>query len=356
MLSNVMKYDFLVKLDAIPNLKAPGYDDREISYFLNVGQDRVTLDNYLPLSNKYGVGFEGNEKRKRDLAELVTSTYILGYDSSDAAIYTGDIKYLNCTTSIETGEGALERKVTIGEIDKTYDISGISLPLTAGLYKGQTITFDADGGGPITTTIVDILSGTEIYVQDDLATLTTNIYFTGGTGLSINQFGVHQNGFFMDLPDLFLYSIEEQVITSELNTKFVTVKPVEHDYVDANLLNPYRKPYKNVIWRLNVASSIKGYGDEDGTLDVGTSVLQRKKSNKRVELITNGSNPSVYFLRYLKYPRRIVVDEDTEANQISCELDESLHNTVVDEAVKAAVATFKPQEYQIKVAEKESNE
>jgi hypothetical protein len=71
-----MKSEFLILYDKITNLEAPGYEDDEISRFLSKGQERVVLDYYHPLGNKYLEGFEDTEGRRKDIKELVKGTTI----------------------------------------------------------------------------------------------------------------------------------------------------------------------------------------------------------------------------------------------------------------------------------------
>lgn len=179
----------------------------------------------------------------------------------------------------------------------------------------------------------------------DLTELVTTVTLTS-TNNSSSQTGAHNNGTLIDLPDDFLYAIEEH-ITFSGSTEPIPVMPIEHDYYIANIRNPYKRPYKNLVWRMNIARNTHGTGEETGG---------NAPSAKRIELITDGTTYDSYFIRYLKEPRRIVVDEVTPANQVSCQLDDSIHNEIVDEAVRIAVAITQPELTQIKISESESDE
>lgn len=242
--SNEMKYAFLLRYDKIDSLSSPGMDDREVADFLNQAQIRIFLRQYIPAANEYQKGFEMSEKRRRDLAELVTT-----------------------------------------------------------------------------------------------AILTTS-------DLSASQTGVHTNGKFVDLPSKFLYAIEENC-TFAGSSEPIPVDVVEHDFYIANIRNPYKKPYKNLVWRMNIARTSHGAGTEEG---------DNAPTAKRVEIITDGTAFVTYFVRYLSSPRDIVVDEITPANQVSCQLDDSLHDMIVDEAVRIAVAITQHEMYQIKSNEINNDE
>ena len=179
----------------------------------------------------------------------------------------------------------------------------------------------------------------------DLSELISTAVLTP-SDYSTSQIGAHNNGKLVDLPERFLYAVEEHCTFSG-STEPVPVYPIEHDYYVANIRNPYKRPYANLVWRMNIGRNSHGSGTEQGV---------NAPSDKRVEIITHGPEFVTYFVRYLIEPRRIVVDEITPANQISCQFDESLHNMVVDEAVNIAVAIMQPELYQIKGSEVNKNE
>ena len=250
MQANEMKFNFMLKYDSMFEFAAPAYDDRQISWVLTSAQNRVFLDKYYTPSNKYGLGFEADEKRRRDLEQLIK-----------------DASWTSPSTSVN------------------------------GLQPSAT------------------------------------------------QTGVHPNGRFFDLPANFVYAIEEAVITDAIPNKEVPVKPVTHDIYLANVNNPYKQPYANLVWRMDYSRQVDAEGDPNDGGTVATA--------KRTELITApGATITKYRIRYLRMPSAIVVDEFDPTNQKHCVLDETLHETIIDEAVKIAKASVKPQEYQIADKEK----
>jgi len=350
-----LKYSILSKLGRIPNFSHPGFDDRELSLFANDAQDRILFHYYNSLGNKYKEGFEGNESRKRNLAELVNSAWIPLFDDDLTATPSDSFTY-TCVASdyILTGDNAIGRKVTISantiDINTLVDSSIIESrdTLIMGLTKGMIIT--GTNGNLNSFTIVNIISETEIEVDGDA---TGMISFVGGLGLSSTQYGSNSynttiKGYFVDLPVNMLYAIQESVVTNEESTTLINVQPKTHDYITANKNNPFKKPDSSVIWRVDVSGNIHSLGDTDGTFDSSTGVYQRAKSSKRVELIVDADyKPILYFLRYVKYPRRIVIDEVNTANNIMTELDESIHNDIVDETVNIITATIQPEKYNV---------
>lgn len=165
---------------------------------------------------------------------------------------------------------------------------------------------------------------------------------------SSDQVGVHPNGVFYDMPDDYLYTIEEALVTSDSDPKEITVLPIEHDYYRANINNPYKKPYANLAWRMDF--SRLDHGEDGGDALTG-------RTAKRTEVIIKESSTiSNYRLRYLMTPPDIVCDEITSTNQRHCILDDTLHDEIIDEAAKIAKAATMPEEYQISHNEQKENE
>ncbi len=311
MTANDMKFSFQLKFDSLFEFSAPAYDDRHISYLLTEAQFRVFLSRYNPLANKYQKGFEQDEQRRRDLEQLIKSAKISGTG------VTGDITY--------TATGSSSSK-------------DITVTSTIGLVPGTNVT----GSNIAADTKIKSIKSSTVVELDKLPTgNVTSI--TSGLGKSKYQGDVHPNGIFIDLPDGFLYAIEEGVKLNVFN-KESWVKPVKHDEYLSNINNPYKQPYTNLIWRMDI--SREDYATES-----------QAASNKRTELILPSDATLEYYrVRYLSVPPAIVCDELTPANQMHCILDESLHGEIVDEAVAMARASVKPEEYQIGLTEKSRSE
>jgi hypothetical protein len=131
---------------------------------------------------------------------------------------------------------------------------------------------------------------------------------------------LHTNAVFANLPGDFLYSIQEMCVVSyeDCNADTVTgtakVMPIRHDEYMMNIDNPFGKPYKNLVWRMDYGAT-------------GT---------KKHELI-HGDDQTIdtYVLRYLRKPSAINI-----LTGVDCELHESLHEEIVDRAVNIALLTI----------------
>lgn len=129
---------------------------------------------------------------------------------------------------------------------------------------------------------------------------------------------LHPNAVFVTLPGNFLYALEEQcgVSYTDCNDAAATrdsrVLPVTHDEYTINIDNVYKKPYRDLVWRMD-------FGDTGG--------------RKKHELIYGtGVSITSYRLRYLRTPIAINI-----VNGVDCELNPILHEEVVDRAVAVAV-------------------
>ena len=131
---------------------------------------------------------------------------------------------------------------------------------------------------------------------------------------------LHQNGVFVNLPSDFLYALKEECTVSYVDcnntttTRSSRVLPVTHDEYMLNIDNVYKKPYRDLIWRMDFAGS---------------------SGIKKHELISSSDiTVTIYRLRYLRKPNRININ-----NGVDCELNEILHDEVVNRALSIALAS-----------------
>jgi hypothetical protein len=105
-----------------------------------------------------------------------------------------------------------------------------------------------------------------------------------------------------------LYMLSEEAIFSRDVNNGVMIKPITLDAYNANTDNPFKKPYKNLVWRL----------------DVGNGIDQ-------VILIAS-ENVAQYNFTYLAQPEEVDVTLTT-----SLYINEEAHNEIVNKAVQLAL-------------------
>ena len=124
-----------------------------------------------------------------------------------------------------------------------------------------------------------------------------------------------------------------------IKTQPVIVLPITYDYFLKNYNNRYKKPYTELIWRM------------DAKFEVGTI-------KPVVELIYPITHTLYdYIINYLRYPTNIVVNVSTPASQIDCEItDQSFQDEIVGEAIKIITASLDEGGYQVVATEKKFDE
>ena len=307
MTATEMKYNFMLKFNSLFEFSAPAYDDRQISWLLSEGQFRVFIRKFDPFRTKDGATFEQNEVERRDLEQLIRQAYVIGTNDTGAIQITAD------TTS---GSTYMENISDIKYLSPGAPISG------TGVTPG--------------TTILDMYDDNTVILSQAAVSDVTAGEFDTGLGKSLSQNGVHPNGLFLDLPERFLYAIEESAITNAIPDVEVNVLPVRHDAYRANIRNPYKKPYDRLVWRMDYSRNLSNFQ------------YSSSKKLRRTELIIDPTSAlDEYRVRYLQSPPDIVVNELVPEEERNCILDETLHRSIVDEAVIVAHASVKQNEYQI---------
>ena len=130
----------------------------------------------------------------------------------------------------------------------------------------------------------------------------------------------------------------------DINSQFEKIKdrpvlkiiPKTHDEFNIQKDNPFRKPNDKIVWRIDY-----GYSSLNSTL-------------RTIELISE-YKIYLYRLRYIKYPRPIILTDlntlyPTEnltiegiSTQSTCELHQSIHEEILDRAVELALVDYKPE-------------
>jgi len=143
----------------------------------------------------------------------------------------------------------------------------------------------------------------------------------------------HPNGTLYLLPDDDIAKLVEEYVRfdegSGVYSDPVIVLPISYDYYTKNYKSRYKKPYSNLVWRLD---------------------YKTENSQYIVELITDGSDTiGDYQITYLRWP----VDIKITSTAVNCEiLHEGFHDEIVAEAIKIIVAALNDEGYQVAGAER----
>lgn len=141
--------------------------------------------------------------------------------------------------------------------------------------------------------------------------------------LTIDSAGSYPNSAVFVLPSNCRYIVQERCTISlndchgDTTTKTgVTVKPIKLDYYNFHIDSPFKKPYNDLVWRMDI-------GSRQHTLIYGTDTTT----------INN------YYIVYIKNPLVITLLTGTP-DATSCEILPEYHEEILDKAIDVAIETF----------------
>lgn len=204
-----------------------------------------------------------------------------------------DILYNNISSNKAPG---------LNEYEKSVFLTKAQEQIVTELYSGRNTTYNSFEETEeqrrylhslITTSSLE--ESTEI---DDIITSNSSVY---------------------KLPEKIMFITYETAILT--GNKEVTVYPVSQDELSKIIKNPFRGPSNNRVLRL----------------DLG---------NNSIEVISN-YDITKYLIRYIRKPNPIILvdlEDELSINGVTeeseCELDSSLHRTILDRAVALALQTM----------------
>ena len=150
-----------------------------------------------------------------------------------------------------------------------------------------------------------------------LNSLVNNAILTADYGGSFPKSLVYE------LPENCKYVVQERCTINLLDChnaptikEGVKIKPIKLDYYNFHVNNPFKKPYNNLVWRMDI-------GSKRHTLIYGADTIN----------ITN------YYITYIKNPNPITLLTGTPETT-TCEISEEFHEEILDKAVETAIEIF----------------
>ena len=204
-----------------------------------------------------------------------------------------DILYNNISSNKAPG---------LNEYEKSVFLTKSQEQIVTELYSGRNTTYNSfeetEEQRRYLHSLITTSSLEESTDTDDIITSNSSVY---------------------KLPENIMFITYETAILT--GNKEVTVYPVSQDELSKIIKNPFRGPSNNRVLRL----------------DLG---------NNSIEVMSN-YDISKYLIRYIRKPNPIILtdlEDDLSINGISeeseCELDSSLHRTILDRAVALALQTM----------------
>jgi len=146
---------------------------------------------------------------------------------------------------------------------------------------------------------IPLLKENEI-ARKKLHPLIYNVEITPASNTSSN---ISSNSVTVTLPSDFYKTLNEYITT---NTGVVDVKPIDYDEYNLNRLNPFKKPYTDLVWRLELNMAAR---EHELIPDVSTTIIK-------------------YRLRYIRKPIAISIESNN-----TCDLRVEDHEEVVNLAL-----------------------
>lgn len=226
--------------------------------------------------------------------------------------YEFDIYYNNIRSASAPG---------LDHYDKSVFLTNAQKAIVRSIYKGETEKLEGFEDIEINRRYLDAL---------------TDQYISINTTKNIDN--IDENSMFFEVPnDLFIIAQERILIFSEddcWNNKKIDVVPIRHDEFNNLKRNPFKKPKLKGLtvnaWRID-------YGKVEGV--------------RQIEIIyPEESDPQQYILRYLRKPKPIILQSllnddlsiDGETDEMTSELDSSLHDLILQMAVTQAKSIYDP--------------
>lgn len=275
-------------------------DEYEKSIFLTQAQDNIVKNYFTRGLSPSGEGFDDSTRRQMDFSSLVTIStfasfsakgagfndygYLIDFDDSDFGSYTADGK-----TYTKSPLFIINEKISCGGTSPTTSYVEMSAAEKASIQVGN-----------------------KVYVQ---------------SGSSYSEVEVTAD----NIEALKAETLYKKVTIPGTGDNSAVVIPINYKDYDRMMSRAYSEPLKRQAWRLFEADS--------NTIKRQAEIILRSDSG----------TPSVYKVRYVRRPRPIVlVDLTDTANNLSidgvqeittCELNPILHQEILQEAVRLALAT-----------------
>lgn len=246
---------------------------------------------------------------------------------------------------------AAERELVINEIDglKNRTQRGLDTEIRqneVGSLLSSHITFKVENN--------DFMMGTE----DNGAFRTPDLDAQLGT--------VERYGIFVNIPDEVLIPLGGMctVVKNNKTTDLVRVQDVSATQYSNYILDPYKNPDSDLVWRMNTGSFTPSHHSNEPSVKGLTGVSAFDKTtevyldtNRSHHLIPgNGYTVKSYNLHYIKLPAGIVVNVRNPELSKDSELPTFMHDAIVKRALRIAASSNVPAEGAYDLRDKETRE
>lgn len=288
-----LELEFDIQYNNISSNQAPGLTPLEKSIFLTQAQEAVVKAYYGDTN-----GFEKTEEVTEYLRTLV-----------DQKTYTSKSKVTSISFIDESGTLITATRYEKGDFDNNYYCwsNGDNELLNRFLTLSNTPSI-----------------GDTVFHVDQIAFSNVTNVNEEESEFNTTSRGIVKNSKVVSIPDNLMFITYESAVIDNgcSNISFAIVEPVKQDEFFRIYNNPFRGPSKTRVLRL--------------------------LNDKEIELVSK-YDIKEYLLRYIKFPEPIVLNGASEygvepysnyPNGNTCQLPESIHRTIVTQAVALAKAAW----------------
>lgn len=330
MKANEMAKEFMDLLQKISSGNAPSLEDFEISFALSTAEEEFIKTRYNYKSNNKKEGFENSEKRRKDLAQLVTNAVIKSSDINTASFFSSINNKPNGSFWFlpENLLWVINEEIVW---DKTGCYDGVRIDVKPIEHDKYNVLVRNNFTKPYEQLVyrLDYNSEYDINSVSDI-TIKGNPYLTFVSGDYSFEFDTAAYG-------LFTVNITANSIVNVL-IGLQTQLEINYPLLKVDLF--LSKLSIKISDETKEAITVDITGDSD-VFSVSSPVYPVH------ELVTHGWNIKEYHVRYIKSPSGIVVDFDNTDNQIHSVLNPITHREIIALAVKNTLASLQDPRYQI---------
>lgn len=335
--------EFDILYNSITSNQAPGLDEYEKSVFLTNGQNDIIRMYSNPRENKPQQGIDESKKRQIDFSSLM-KTSTLSESVTTNKFDNRSISYrLPNDLLIFINEACRDKNYRYVAIPISYDeydrlmLKPYQYPVKRGVWR-----LLVDSSVPESSTIpVDNNNSTITIKNSSLKKVVFSVKFISGIetssdgGILVSKEGVGKAPVIEE--DAYEVKITCTISSSISNTS---------TYWQTFLVRP------NTPWESKIKEYTGGFGGVDSVFPaVGPTdnfTVEAGPATPFIELIGKVDKDSfTYTVRYLRRPRPIILTNLDEGLSIqgrskesTCELDESLHQEILQRAVELAKAAY----------------
>lgn len=333
----------------INNGAAPGLLEEEIAVVLDKAQDEILKNYFNPKGNKYGEGFDQSPKRQIDFSSLLK---IVEVPVLSRLIGTSIECTLDTTDSLRVGSYTYKptEKVTV------QVPLNISEPIFS--MAENTHTFNVMLNGYISYPAY-IKKPSSLSISNNYPTDKASAIFVFDSTSDTDEAPIDSFGTALSTDQILSIVNEEVIVSNNMGIqKTLQVKAISNlEYLNY-FSSPYKEPLKNQAWRIfgeelptTDNKSINTTYDTQSDIELSVNTTSSTTLNLVIKLqgikysisglywkviVHTGETPSVYRIRYIKYPKSFSEYEDTD----EVELPHELCPEVIQRALELAKSYF----------------